>query len=639
MTLALAIVAGVLLPGLAGAVLLTPRGGVPSVGKASATFVATGICSLLLLAGVTETAVGVTTASVAVGAVLVGLASVAVVALPRRRAVLLATLRDFRQLGLITLVATVTWAPMAVLNLMSTEGPPRSTPWYYWGLAEAVLVDGRVPETTVEFGQVLPTLDDYHLFTVATAWLMRAAGGSADVAALVVMLVLAVLSLATGATFLAQALGAGPLVSLLAAPLALGTGLGTVRLSAYRPEAFGMGLCVLLAAFVALALRRRDDWRPVVVSALLAAVLSQVHGIALVTSAALCVGVALALWPRTGSVRAHLRRGALTAGALVLAILMVGVLIGGPSGAGQTDGMLDVGGIDDPTWEFVRAITAQPPSEPPTNLAIAESALRSMYRDTWWWVVPLLVAALAVALLRFRAGELARRTVLFVIGSLAVLLVLAAVLALGWDSYVPRRTGAQRLVQQSTVLVGPLVALGAAVGVPWRVPDARRRVQVAVGALALLTLGGALATLRLATSYANNLPEPGDVAALTDLDVPDDAVVLTNAFTEGYVERVTGAESLLEGRAPYTYPEVLQRVNGLLREAAAFYSDPRASRDFLAEHDVGYVIVAKPRSDALGTSNIFRVQTRVRALGRIDSLEKVVDRPGFKVYRRTETEQ
>ena len=61
-------------------------------------------------------------------------------------------------------------------------------------------------------------------------------------------------------------------------------------------------------------------------------------------------------------------------------------------------------------------------------------------------------------------------------------------------------------------------------------------------------------------------PQASDVTALRASGLPD-SVVLTNAWTEGYVPQVMGARGLLDGRAPYTYPRVLVRANHLLRKA------------------------------------------------------------------------
>jgi hypothetical protein len=121
--------------------------------------------------------------------------------------------------------------------------------------------------------------------------------------------------------------------------------------------------------------------------------------------------------------------------------------------------------------------------------------------------------------------------------------------------------------------------------------------------------------------------------ALQDLNVPPDAVVLTNAYTEGFVQQVMGAEGLLEGRAPYTFPRALVRANALLREAAAFYEHPCENRRFLNENKVDYVLVSERHSYSLGTGNVFELRVRHQTLAACPALHLVLSEPGLKVYR------
>ena len=83
------------------------------------------------------------------------------------------------------------------------------------------------------------------------------------------------------------------------------------------------------------------------------------------------------------------------------------------------------------------------------------------------------------------------------------------------------------------------------------------------------------------------------MSALQRLGLSSDSVVLTNAYTEGYVAQVMGATGLLDGRAPYTYPTVLTRANRLLREAKTFYRAPVTTSTSWTENHVSYVVVAR----------------------------------------------
>jgi hypothetical protein len=132
---------------------------------------------------------------------------------------------------------------------------------------------------------------------------------------------------------------------------------------------------------------------------------------------------------------------------------------------------------------------------------------------------------------------------------------------------------------------------------------------------------------------ARQRPAPSDVQGLASLDIPPDAVILSNAYTEGYLAQVTGAQGLLEGRAPYTFPDVLTRANALLREAKAFYAAPRRNLDFLERNRVSYVLVSERRSFSVGTDNVFAPRARTGRLDASPALTRVLSTPGLVVYR------
>jgi hypothetical protein len=119
---------------------------------------------------------------------------------------------------------------------------------------------------------------------------------------------------------------------------------------------------------------------------------------------------------------------------------------------------------------------------------------------------------------------------------------------------------------------------------------------------------------------------------LSSLDLPRGSVVLTNAYTEGFLARVTGVSGLLEGRAPYTYPELLDRANTLLRGGQEYFASPRRSFEFLEEHGVDYLVVTDRRSFALGTSNVFRTPVRRPALATDPRLRLVLRTDDVAVF-------
>ena len=631
--------------GVAGGVLATswtdsssrPAG----PGALAAQVLAGGLVAWLLASGILVRTVGLTPASVGVATVLLLGSATTVLALPRTRGVLRSVWPDLGYLAAVAAVSCLVWLPLGVVVVGTTWAPLGSTPWYYGDLAQQIADNGHIPATSQEWGTTVPFLADYRLFSAGTAALVVVSDG---LAATQVATVIAVLVLGSGGALLARSLGASPIASLAAVPLAVGTGIGTVRVTAYRPEAWGIGLMLLLVA-LAVPWLRRGDRGSLVLAVLVAACLAQVHGIALVGGGVLVVAAALALLPEGGG-RETLRRLLVASVAMAGGVLLVGLAMGGASGFGHSEGLADAAGPSDPTWEFVRASTGRPPSAPPGNLEIVRAALRRAYPDNTWLVgvvVALAVLALVVAVRHGGpARHDARRFLLFTGSALLGMTLVGAVFALGWPGYVPRRTGALRLVLEATLLVAPLVAgaTHAALGEhgwcqrlwphdTW--PCWRDRALAAALLLALGAVGWA-GSRHTAQGVADSRPDRDTLAALADLPIAEDAVLLANAYTEGYLTSVTAGEALLGGRAPYTFPDLLDRANRLLRESQRFFRHPRRNVDLLRRNDVSYVLVAEPGSHALANPRSFPVNRGLQALVP-ERLEPVLVRPDLRVYR------
>jgi hypothetical protein len=458
---------------------------------------------------------------------------------------------------------------------------------------------------------------------------------ASPVRALQIVTVTSAILLGCGAALLANALGCGRLASLAAVPVVVATGIGAIRITSYRPEAFAFGVVFLLVA-LGVDWLRHDDRGSLAAACLLTAVLSRVHGIALLTAGAFFVGSAVALFPREGRLR-FLRGGVLAGLALGASGLISAVTFGGASGAAHAGNLSDQSGLSDPTWEFIRAIRALPPSMPPSNRAMASGAVETAYEGSGWWLGLALVVAAGILLLgAIRGSKVARQMLAFTLASLAGLTMVAAIFALGWSSYVPRRTGASRLVQEGTLLAGPFIAGGLLTTV--RMFEQRIAWQrgICLGTIAMLCGAGFATTSHLESIVAHQRPDRSVEKALTELEVSPNALVLTNAYTEGYVEQVMGAQGLLEGRAPYTFPDVLARANALLRESAAFYAHPVRKVEFLTDNRVSYVVASNRHSYSLGTGNVFEVPVRRPRLDACPRLVRVLTQPGLTVYRVTD---
>jgi hypothetical protein len=156
---------------------------------------------------------------------------------------------------------------------------------------------------------------------------------------------------------------------------------------------------------------------------------------------------------------------------------------------------------------------------------------------------------------------------------------------------------------------------------------------VTSAALALALAGGLLTGYALHQEADGWAPAQEDRAALESLELTGDTVVLANAYTEGYLGHVTGATVLLEGRAPYTFPDQLARSLRLLLDAKQFYADPADHLDFLRRHGVDYVVLSDPESFAVTSANTFDDAVGVEQMRAVPELEEVVSSEGLSVFR------
>jgi hypothetical protein len=635
-TVALALILSMVLPGLALGAVLTP---VPAAGefRPGVLFgrsLAAGVVAWLVISGLCARLDAVTTTvSWSVDAI-VGAVSLGVLALPRCRRVLPAAWRDYLFGAGLAVLSLVVWLPIGLLNLRTSWAVLGSTPWYYWDLARQVAQAGHVPARSVEWGTSVPFLDDYHLFTTATASLLTQSHGT-GITAVRAIIVISVIITGCGAALVAASFGAGPIGAACAVPVAIGLDWLAVKLTSYRPEAFATGLALLAVAAAVDYLRHRERGALVVAVGAVAA-LAEVHGIVLIVALCMIVAAVFALAPmRRRRLLRYLRTVAVLAVTTAGATVALALIMGTRPGAEHVGKLDDVGGLADPTWRFVRAIRGLGPSDPPSNWQITKAALTTSFDGmSGWWVVGLIAAAVLVLLVRAVREPMARRILVFIVVFLVVLAVPTWLFATGWTSYVPRRTGSQRLVQSSLLIVAPVVACGCAAFLPWRrFPALRRCVEIAV--VVGLAVVAYRSSAALEPSTASQRPTADIARTLRNLDVPPGAVILANGYTESYFAMLTGGHGLLDGRAPYTFPKVLVRANALLTEAADFYRDPRANLEFLKDEHVDFVIVARDGQKVLATWNHFVFAVPRSRFDGLEQLRLVAATPDLIVYRFT----
>lgn len=630
------------LPALAGAVLLSPpsRPGPQEVtpDAALARGLACGLATWLLGSGLLARTVGLSAGAAWVWDSVVAAASIVVLLLPRHRSRLASLLRSMglRFLAVGGLAALV-FAPLGYSIVHTSWSPFGSTPWYYFGLARQVADVGSIPATSLEFGTTTPFLNDYHLFTTGTAMLLVQDPGS-PMAVITIVTLLGVLLLALGTVAVTTALGGGRMAALFAVPVAVAAGIAPLRLAAYRPEGLGIGLTMLVVALCIAWLRNRDH-RSLVAAVLLAATLSQVHGIAALTAGVMVTAAALVSLVR-GPRAEQLRRIGIALVVLLAGVVVAGLVFHEASGTVHAGGLVDRGGLADPTWEFFRAARGEVPSMPPSNAAMIRQSVRELYDWQRWWIVPVLLLALLGLWLRRRAS-VARRVTAFTLVSLLGLLAVASVFMLGWHGYVPRRTGASRLMMEASLLAPPFLAVGleclaveasARRGGRFLRTPSRRLVGVLTALAALVACG--VSTMVRESNYDDGLaPSREQLAVWSSLPLTGDDVVLANGYTEGFIPDVTGAQGLLDGRAPYTFGDQLVRANRLLRAAHAFFADPQRHWGLLAEHDVTWLVVGEPGTYSLGTGNIWTSPHTLVALNACTGLDRVVTSRSLTVFR------
>jgi hypothetical protein len=319
---------------------------------------------------------------------------------------------------------------------------------------------------------------------------------------------------------------------------------------------------------------------------------------------------------------------------LLAAVVVTGLVFREASGTVHAGGLVDRGGLADPTWEFFRAARDEATSMPPSNASLIRQSVRELYDWQRWWFVPALLLA-SVGLWRRRRDAVTQQVVSFTLLSLVGLLAIASVFMFGWQGYVPRRTGASRMVLEASLLGPPLIAIGLECLIrdarTWR----RRRLVPTPGIarlvlLAALTVGGILTLIRVADYDDGQAPSRRELAVWRSLPLTSRDVVLANGYTEGYIPDLTGAQGLLDGRAPYTFDAQLQRANRLLRGGQAFYTDPARHWGFLADNHVSWVVVG--RRWALGTGNVWDAPD-LRALESCPGLDRFAQDDTLTVFR------
>ena len=636
------------LPGLAWGPVLAPGSGSPLVtaGRAAAaSLLVVGVtCTLLAwLGGFTPIAIVV---------VFVGLTVAPFLARSRRRAAV-GAVRRLRtgargRRVVATLLAVAAVAVVLILVVLPSRQavgaallPFSSTVWYYANLARETALQGGFPAQLAEWGSLRPFQVDYLPATAHTAAAFALLQGL-DMRLVLEAYRLAVLAalIAVAALFFRRFVSSW--IAVLGACLLLASVRLEGKLLAYRPETWALIPAVFTLWLVDRAMVERS--RRLAATAVATAALTwMAHAEVFLLLGPGIVGLAAArLFASRGrpGLRVPPRTTLVTVTVVAGAVFLGGMLVGGAASYAVTGDLRVVGYVardgstadrpppppadeipagwtftDDPTWDFnVAAVAPGVVGSPPPDRFLDSRFLPRSILWIWPGLDGRTREGLAILALLCVSPILAwpwldarrRRLVVLMVVFGATLLVGSYLLFAISSTYVPMRTGPRRLMPYE-LLVPVLAALAVVWGLDrllrpgWSALLAgRRRTALAAGLAAVILVAAAIAP---APEAQVDDPEPGLTQAGYDAyrwiaaNLPPDARILTNAYTDGSVAALAERVGIVDGRAVYLEnPEFLAASTALVLGARTLFLDPGGTfaGRYLDDNQVDYLLVANP---------------------------------------------
>lgn len=541
--------------------------------------------------------------------------------------------------------------------------PFTSTVWYYANLAARVAAAGRLPTSLPEWGAERPFQTDYLPVTAHTAAAIQLLPGDLLVQMELYRLALLAVGVIVAAVLFRRWVSSW--LAVLGAILLVSTVRLDFKFLAYKPETFGLVL-VLFALWLA-------DRAIVEGSRRLAALAAVVAGVAFLSHAEVFLllgpgiaGVVLArllVDPAGGrlGLRSPRTRSGAAALALGIAILVGGLgigtignfvatgqlrVLGYVAGAGTEGAAIEPAAADevpagwsasgDPTWDFyVAAVAPGQAGRPPTSFFDRRLLPRAILHV--WPGLDARSGALLVVLLALLAGPLLawpwldprRRRALVAAWIFAVGLFVGSYLLFALShTYVPARTGPRRLMPYELVLpvvslVVVLWGLDRLLRPGWRALFPRR--GATLGAGLLLTVLTIAAIVPAPDPIVDDAPEPGlttvgyDAYRWLDANVPADARILANAYTDGSIGALARRVGIVDGRAVYLEDRAfLAESTRLALGARVVFADPigPGAASYLARERVDYLLVAGPGASGADLGGYLPFSTDLNALAR-----------------------
>ena len=540
--------------------------------------------------------------------------------------------------------------------------PFSSTVWYYANLARETALQGGFPAELPEWGTLRPFSTDYLPVTAHTAAAF-ALLPNLDVRVTLEAYRLAVL----GAAFAVAVLLLRRFVSTWLAVLGASLLLATVRLEgkflAYRPETWAL-VPALFTLWLADRAMVERSWRLAGAAVLAAAVVWLAHAEVFLLLGPGVVGLAAArllatrgrlglrVPPRTRLVPVAAMAGAVLAGGLLVGAVASYVLTGELRVLGYVAGYREATEApapppademppgwtftDDPTWDFYVAAVApgQQGREPPSSFTDRRLLPRSILH-VWpgldarlSYFLAVLAGLLLAPLLAWPILDARRRRAVLAAAVFGVGLAVGAYLLFAIsDTYVPMRTGPRRLMPYLLVLpvVAGVVLLWLAdrlLRPGWRALLPRGAPLASALALLVLTVG------MIAPAPGVELdedPEPGltvagyDAYRWIDANLPPDARLLANAYTDGSLAALARRTGIVDGRAVYLENiAFLGESTNLVLGARQVFLDPdgEGSRRYLSRERVTHVLVAADGATGADLGGYLPFVTDLEALDR-----------------------
>lgn len=571
---------------------------------------------------------------------------------PAGRAVRRVRASSWRSRALVVVALAAGW--LAVLSPQGAadlhEAQPNGTiVYYHWGVVQRIAEAGEIPPTLPEWGAPRPFPYEYLASAIHGA-ATSALGSTSDYAmseryrvALALLALLAALALWRRWLPLWWAW--------IAAILTLSVSRVETRLLVYKPEAVALVLALWSGWLLDVALERRSGrWGALAGIVLATAFLA--HPIGSLLAAPLWAGIivgrigprVLAAARRRGAARR--RRGAAPAQrrlatrrgmdarrltqAVVIALAtfaLIFVSVRTLVGTTEQDLSQRAQGANDPTKEIyaLAYVSADPTAARGLNLpecsdlfGVHTTTRPFLAANASWLSFDLsrpgplillggaLILAAGVALIpgsrRARSGARLRRgAVTWVVYAVGVYL-LALLICAVYHTWVPERVGPLRVLPYWSIAIGGGLAAAAAF-LTERLGGSGRR-QAVVG----LALSAGLLSAFTPALSGRDSPRPafessGTVAGglapaaeaayrWMDRNLPPDATVLANGYTEGALGMLSGRTGWLDGRTPFVQPDPWRsQARRSLKQARRYFLDPDLDR--LAE-PVDYIVVSRP---------------------------------------------